>query len=54
MRAFQFLDPDGDAVIAKEELTDRFGSVVARFDQNADGMLSPADRPHHGGGPDRE
>jgi hypothetical protein len=54
VRAFQFLDPDGDAALAKVELTDRFGSVVAHFDQNADGVLSPADRGHRGRGPDRE
>jgi hypothetical protein len=43
VRAFQFLDPDGDAAIAKAELDDRFGTVVARFDRNDDGLLSPDD-----------
>jgi hypothetical protein len=51
VRAFQFLDPNGDAAIEKQELDDRFGHVVARFDRNDDGMLSPADRPHHTWGP---
>jgi hypothetical protein len=46
VRAFQFLDPDGDAAIAKGELDERFGSAVARFDRNEDGLLSPEDRPH--------
>jgi hypothetical protein len=43
VRAFQFLDPDGDAAVTKAELDDRFGNVVSRFDRNGDGMLSPAD-----------
>jgi hypothetical protein len=51
VRAFQFLDPNGDAVIEKKELDDRFGKVVARWDRNDDGVLSPADRPHHPWGP---
>jgi hypothetical protein len=60
VRAFQFLDPDGDAAIAKAELDERFGSAVAHFDRNDDGMLSPEDRPHRrhgwrwGGGEDEE
>ncbi len=49
VRAFQFLDPDGDANIAREELADRFGSVVARFDRNDDGVLDASDRPHRRG-----
>jgi hypothetical protein len=49
VRAFQFLDPNGDAAVARAELDDRFGSVVARFDRNDDGMLSPADHRHHRG-----
>lgn len=57
VRAFQFLDPNGDAAIDKQELDERFGHVVARFDRNDDGALSPADRPHrrlgrHWGGDD--
>ena len=44
VRAFQFLDPNGDATVGRDELDDRFGSVVARFDRNDDGMLSPDDR----------
>ena len=49
VRAFQFLDPDGDAAVAKAELDDRFGTVVSHFDRNDDGKLSPADRRHRGG-----
>jgi hypothetical protein len=57
VRAFQFLDPNGDAAVAKAELDNRFGAVVSRFDGNEDGVLSRADRPHrhgprHWGGPD--
>ncbi len=48
VRTFQFLDPNGDAAIAKSELDDRFGGIVARFDRNGDGMLSSADHPRHG------
>ena len=44
VRTFQFLDPNGDAEVSKQELDDRFGTIVARFDRNDDGMLSPADR----------
>ena len=47
VRAFQFLDPNGDAAVEKQELDERFGKVVSRFDRNDDGMLSPADRPQH-------
>ena len=53
VRAFQFLDPDGDAAIAKAELDDRFDEMVSRFDRNEDGVLSPDDRPEHRGGPGR-
>jgi hypothetical protein len=49
VRAFQFLDPDGDAAVSKEELDDRFGAVVARWDHNDDGVLSRDDRRHHRG-----
>jgi hypothetical protein len=50
VRAFQFLDPNGDAAVAKSELADRFGSAVAHFDQNEDGVLDANDRPRHRGG----
>jgi hypothetical protein len=50
VRAFQFLDPNGDASVAKTELDDRFGTLVSRFDRNDDGMLSPDDRSEHRGG----
>jgi Ca2+-binding EF-hand superfamily protein len=46
VRAFQFLDPDGDAAVAKVELEERFGSAVAHFDRNDDGVLSQQDRRH--------
>ena len=50
VRAFQFLDPNGDAAIAKTEVDNRFGSLVSHFDRNDDGMLSPDDhRGRHGG-----
>jgi EF hand len=50
VRAFQFLDPNGDAALAKTELDNRFGKVVSRFDRNGDGMLSPADHMRRDGG----
>jgi Ca2+-binding EF-hand superfamily protein len=51
VRAFQFLDPDGDAAVSKTELDNRFGHLVSNFDRNGDGMISPADHmgPPHGG-----
>jgi len=48
VRAFQFLDPNGDAAVARAELDERFGSMVAGFDRNDDGVLSPDD--HRRGG----
>jgi hypothetical protein len=51
VRAFQFLDPDGNASVSKAELDERFGTAVAHLDTNEDGMLSPEDRrEHHRGG----
>jgi len=47
VRAFQFLDPDGDAAVTQAELDERFGSAVTRFDRNKDGVLSADDRPRH-------
>jgi hypothetical protein len=49
VRAFQFLDPNGDADVARTEIDERFGSVVARFDSNEDGVLDASDRPHRRG-----
>ena len=46
VRAFQFLDPNGDAALDRAEVDKRFGSIVARLDRNNDGKLSPEDRPH--------
>jgi len=51
VRAFQFLDPDGDAAVAKAELDQRFGAIVSHLDRNDDGVLSRDDRPRHRGGP---
>lgn len=59
VRAFQFLDTDGDAAVTKAEVDERFGRVVQRFDRNGDGALSPQDRgprdrgPHDRGPHDR-
>jgi Ca2+-binding EF-hand superfamily protein len=47
VRAFQFLDPDGSASVSKQELDERFGKIVDRFDRNGDGVLSKDDRPRH-------
>jgi hypothetical protein len=49
VRAFQFLDSDGNAAIARDEVDKRFGTLVARFDRNKDGQLSSEDRPNHRG-----
>ena len=46
VRAFQHLDPNGDAQIAKSELDDRFGKMVKRLDRDGDGALSREDRHH--------
>ena len=53
VRAFQFLDPDGDAAIARSEIEDRFDTLVARLDRNDDGVLDADDRRGrgHGHGP---
>jgi hypothetical protein len=48
VRAFQFLDPNGDGVVERTEADRRFGSLVARLDRNNDAKLSPEDRPHGG------
>jgi Ca2+-binding EF-hand superfamily protein len=46
VRAFQFLDSDGDAAVARAEVDKRFGSLVTQFDGNQDGKLSSEDRRH--------
>jgi hypothetical protein len=46
VRAFQFLDPNGDGAVERAEVDRRFGSLVARLDRNNDAKLSPEDRPH--------
>lgn len=57
VRAFQFLDPDGDSTVTKSELQDRFGAIVERMDSNDDGVLDDDDHPRrhahrgHGDGP---
>jgi hypothetical protein len=50
VRAFQFLDSDGDAAVARSEVDKRFGSLVARLDRNNDGKLSQEDRLQRGHG----
>jgi hypothetical protein len=50
VRAFQFLDPDGDAAVAKAELDKRFGTIVSHLDRNDDGVLSRDDHPRRRGG----
>ena len=51
VRAFQFLDADGDATVARAEVDKRFGSLVAQLDRNEDGKLSAEDRRHGRRGP---
>jgi hypothetical protein len=48
VRVFQFLDPNGDASVARSEVDQRFGSLVSRLDHNNDGKLSHEDRRHGG------
>ncbi|MEM9224663.1 MAG: hypothetical protein AAGB11_20015 [Pseudomonadota bacterium] len=47
VRAFQELDENGDAVIERTELDERFGNIVALMDRNDDGVLDRADRRRH-------
>lgn len=54
VRAFQLLDPNGDASIARAEVDERFGRVVQRFDRNGDGALSREDRPRWSGTGERD
>ena len=49
VRAFQFMDPNGDGSITKAEVDERFGRLVQRFDRNGDGALSMEDRGGRGG-----
>lgn len=44
VRVFQFLDPDGDAMISKEEFDRPTSRFVEHLDRDGDGMLSPGDR----------
>lgn len=44
VRAFQFLDSDGDGEITEAELSERTDGLVARMDRNGDGALSMEDR----------
>lgn len=44
VRAFQRLDPDGDAGITLEEYTEPFARMVERMDRDDDGALSIQDR----------
>ena len=56
VRAFQFMDPNGDASVTKAEVDERTSRLVQRFDRNGDGALSMQDRGGRGGphGPGRE
>lgn len=45
VRAFQRLDADGNGQITTEELDERFGDMVVRFDRNGDGVIDRKDRP---------
>jgi Ca2+-binding EF-hand superfamily protein len=49
VRAYQRLDPDGDASVTAEEYDSAFADIVARMDRNGDGALSQDDmrRGHH-------
>ncbi|MEM7567875.1 MAG: hypothetical protein AAF321_11655 [Pseudomonadota bacterium] len=44
VRAFQRLDPNGDASVTTAELEERFGGIVERMDRNEDGQLDRSDR----------
>jgi len=46
VRSFQFLDPNGDAVVTVEEFERPANRLARHLDRNRDGVLSPADRPH--------
>lgn len=46
VRSFQFLDPDGNAVVTIDEFERPTNRLARRLDRNQDGVLSPADRPH--------
>lgn len=49
VRAFQFMDPNGDAGVTKAEVDEKTGRLVQRFDRNGDGVLSMQDRGGRGG-----
>jgi hypothetical protein len=44
VRAFQEHDRDGNGQVTAEEFNRRFEGIVARFDRDRDGRLSPDDR----------
>jgi Ca2+-binding EF-hand superfamily protein len=44
VRAFQFLDPDGDAAITKAEFEKPGSRIVEFLDRNGDGAISMEDR----------
>ncbi len=48
VRAFQRLDPNGDASITAAELEERFDGIVERMDRNDDGKLDQSDRGRRG------
>ncbi len=49
VRSFQHLDPDGDAVVTKDEYLAPTRNMVTRADRNGDGQLSQQDMRHHRG-----
>jgi len=50
VRAFQFLDRDGDGKVTSAELQAVTDGVFERMDRNGDGALSKEDRPERGPG----
>ena len=49
VRAFQFMDPNGDGGVTKAEVDEKTSRLVQRFDRNGDGALSMQDRGGRGG-----
>lgn len=49
VRAFQFMDPNGDGSVTKAEVDEKTSRLVQRFDRNGDSALSLEDRGGRGG-----
>lgn len=49
VRAFQFLDRDGDGTVTQDELNQVGEAMFERADRNGDGVISPEDRPQRRG-----